>query len=192
MSHDKPFYPVSAHRESGQSRSPLAGQTITHSKTKNQTPRARHKQKPGQATDGQPTADGQGDTRGTGSVFLDSLEARARARGSGIDVRFWEIQCVEGFLQIAKDDSLDVKPLSMSQQRLKVVRRRFLDRFKYAHMEDRQTQIDDAHEKTFRWIWETTSTADQSWSSFPQWLASSSSLYWITGKVRTPPHRLLY
>ena len=59
----------------------------------------------------------------------------------------------------------------------------FLLRLRYDGMEDRQGRISQAHEKTFRWVFEDGNLQQKSWSNFKDWLESDSQLYWITGKA---------
>ncbi|KIW32255.1 uncharacterized protein PV07_03815 [Cladophialophora immunda] len=45
----------------------------------------------------------------------------------------------------------------------------------------RQDKIEEAHEKTFEWIFEKQDTS-QRWHNFPDWLQNDQPLYWILGK----------
>ena len=82
------------------------------------------------------------------------------------------------------------------------VQAKLLALLKFEEMEDRHERIVEAYEKTFQWIfqdpesesseasWENfwedkpdESPEEARWISFTQWLASNSSLYWITGKA---------
>ena len=82
------------------------------------------------------------------------------------------------------------------------VQMKLLYLLQFKEMEDRHERIVEACEKTFQWIFEDAgsqsleeswenywegvpdeSPKDAQWISFTQWLASNSSLYWITGKA---------
>lgn len=45
----------------------------------------------------------------------------------------------------------------------------------------RRFQIDPAHERTFKWIFDHKTPQD--WSPFPNWLMSTGECYWINGKA---------
>ena len=47
----------------------------------------------------------------------------------------------------------------------------------------RQEQIDDAHERTFEWIFDESGEELRLWSCFVTWLKTGSGLYWINGKA---------
>ncbi|KAF8859935.1 hypothetical protein BDZ45DRAFT_741784 [Acephala macrosclerotiorum] len=51
----------------------------------------------------------------------------------------------------------------------------------YPCLADRHEDIPEAHQKTFRWIFQEDSTGP--WASFHDWLQSGSGLYWISGKA---------
>ena len=59
----------------------------------------------------------------------------------------------------------------------------FLNRLRYSGMEDRESRIAKAHEKTFEWIFSDQHPQQGRWSNFKDWLDSDSRLYWITGKA---------
>lgn len=50
-------------------------------------------------------------------------------------------------------------------------------------LEDRETQIRDAHLKTFSWIFEEPSSNAKPWSDFKQCLQHGHGCYWIGGKA---------
>lgn len=121
--------------------------------------------------------------KGLGFLVLDQIDANAAGQGRHIDVNFWGRKCAENLVRAGQDEGVSSKPVDVLPETLGVARRLFLEGFRYDHMDDRQVQIAEAHEKTFRWIWEPASTPMLGWDDFPRWLASSSPLYWITGKV---------
>ncbi|KAK4172783.1 hypothetical protein QBC36DRAFT_314514 [Triangularia setosa] len=49
----------------------------------------------------------------------------------------------------------------------------------------RQSQIHEAHDQTFQWIFTPSADKDfkPAWDSFVDWLESDSQLYWMTGKA---------
>lgn len=77
---------------------------------------------------------------------------------------------------------LPLWPQSPVAERL---RQSFLESLKYEGMFHRQECITGAFTKTFKWIFQDSSTiADEGfpWCNFGQWLRDGSGIYWITGK----------
>jgi hypothetical protein len=69
----------------------------------------------------------------------------------------------------------------VEQERITSLRERFLHRLSFMRMPDRQEEIPHAHKATFDWIF--TSSADQVWCNYVEWLKSGKGIYWITGKA---------
>lgn len=82
-------------------------------------------------------------------------------------------------------NDLDSKRLSplIADLRQEALTRKFLDRLCYPGMKNREEGIAEAHEETFKWIFESQSSCHGSYSSFGDWLGSNSNLYWMTGKA---------
>ncbi|KAK4442742.1 hypothetical protein QBC34DRAFT_224265 [Podospora aff. communis PSN243] len=81
-----------------------------------------------------------------------------------------------------KGDGVLSQSIQVPQWRGQQLEEKFLASISFQEMRDRQSQISQAHEKTFRWIFHDT--PGQQWSSFVSWLGSASqALYWITGKA---------
>lgn len=70
-----------------------------------------------------------------------------------------------------------VSAIHLSPSRKEKIQKRFLLQLYYSSMQARESSIAEAHEKTFRWLF------DDSSSSFKKWLQSEDQLYWITGKA---------
>lgn len=49
-------------------------------------------------------------------------------------------------------------------------------------MDARQETVEEAHQETFRWIFDDRNEQQSGWSNFREWLDSPKQLYWITGK----------
>lgn len=47
----------------------------------------------------------------------------------------------------------------------------------------RYLQLTQAHQSTFKWIFEEPDSINLPWSSFTDWLQSGSGIYWINGKA---------
>ncbi|KAK4187547.1 hypothetical protein QBC35DRAFT_532472 [Podospora australis] len=63
------------------------------------------------------------------------------------------------------------------------LRETFWSQLRYEGMEDRSGSVAEAHESTFRWVFEDPEHgARKRWSNFRLWLESDDQLYWITGK----------
>ncbi|KAK1765197.1 hypothetical protein QBC33DRAFT_593208 [Phialemonium atrogriseum] len=60
---------------------------------------------------------------------------------------------------------------------------KIIARLYYRGMQDREHGILQAHEKTFRWVFEDSGQVSVPWSDLKEWLASDNAIYWITGKA---------
>jgi hypothetical protein len=58
-----------------------------------------------------------------------------------------------------------------------------LDSLGYPYMNDRYHEIEDAHRKTFEWIYKPTDPGTRLWGDFSHWLAHGEGIYWINGKA---------
>ena len=61
----------------------------------------------------------------------------------------------------------------------------FLDSLKFDSMGLREAQIQDSYKETFEWMLKQDVNIKEGvepWPSFPQWLQSGQSIYWINGK----------
>ena len=55
---------------------------------------------------------------------------------------------------------------------------------RFSSMGDRQEEIPIAHKRTFRWIFEDSSSReDAPWNSFTDWLRTGEGVYWVSGKA---------
>src|SRR2546421_5290227 len=59
----------------------------------------------------------------------------------------------------------------------------FIEQLRYNGMQDREFRIAEAHEKTFRWIFEDSDNLELPVWNLKDWLQSDDQLYWITGKA---------
>jgi hypothetical protein len=69
----------------------------------------------------------------------------------------------------------------VEEERFAALLDRFLHRLSFLTMSDRKEEIVDAHKATFHWIY--TTTENQPWDNFTEWLQNGNGLYWITGKA---------
>jgi hypothetical protein len=53
----------------------------------------------------------------------------------------------------------------------------------FPYMNDRYYEIEDAHERTFEWIYQPTDPEASRWDDFSDWLAHGKGIYWINGKA---------
>lgn len=60
---------------------------------------------------------------------------------------------------------------------------KFLHSLHFPEIESRQEQIDDAHKKTFQWIFDDSGDAVRPWYNFVEWLETGRGTYWISGKA---------
>ncbi|OAL21345.1 hypothetical protein AYO22_08068 [Fonsecaea multimorphosa] len=59
---------------------------------------------------------------------------------------------------------------------------KFMQSLHFPGINWRQDTIEEAHEKTFEWIFESLEDTPERWHNFPSWLRSDQPLYWILGK----------
>ena len=60
----------------------------------------------------------------------------------------------------------------------------YLDSLYFPQIEERKSQIPEAHARTLRWVFDTPSADPSRWPDFAMWFKGSDNkrLYWITGK----------
>jgi hypothetical protein len=78
-------------------------------------------------------------------------------------------------------DDMDSK-LNVTSDTSSALRRQLLSSLHYDEMADRVGTVSDAHDSTFRWIFDEPEE-EQSWANLGRWLESEDQLYWITGKA---------
>ncbi|KAJ4252943.1 hypothetical protein NW762_010850 [Fusarium torreyae] len=76
----------------------------------------------------------------------------------------------------------DSSSIRLPKQRRGRLERLFVQRLRYDDMQERELTIKDAHEGTFRWIFESDDAASRPSVGFKEWLESDESIYWVTGK----------
>ena len=69
------------------------------------------------------------------------------------------------------------------QKHIKEYHKRILDSLWFEAIHSREEHIDDAHKKTFEWIFESSSLVRHRWDNFTQWLENGGGVYWINGKA---------
>ncbi|OTB13769.1 hypothetical protein K445DRAFT_63881 [Daldinia sp. EC12] len=79
--------------------------------------------------------------------------------------------------------NIDASAFKVTETRKLALQDKFISRLFYDGIYDRELGITVAHEKTFRWIFDTEDSQDRPWDSFCHWLQSDQRLYWITGKA---------
>lgn len=68
-------------------------------------------------------------------------------------------------------------------KRRQFLERQFLQQLQYKDMDNREEMVEEAHKKTFRWIFDDSDRLENGdWANFREWLDSPKQLYWITGK----------
>lgn len=60
---------------------------------------------------------------------------------------------------------------------------RIFESFLFPSMSARFEQIDEAHAKTFDWIFEKPNAEQMPWINFTEWLETGEGIYWINGKA---------
>lgn len=121
---------------------------------------------------------------GIGAAILNILTSKAGLTVQAHEKQSLQKDLITAIYQGRATDNVTNEPItSVSVSRQEHLRRIFLDRLRYPGMEDREDRIAQAHEKTFRWIFEDGNLQQTHWSNFRDWLESDSQLYWITGKA---------
>ena len=82
----------------------------------------------------------------------------------------------------ARVEMLNVRPAKESLLR-GVVNRTILEQLSYPHMTNRYEEIEEAHFKTFDWIFCGAEQSDPPWNNFAEWLRQDANIYWINGKA---------
>lgn len=82
----------------------------------------------------------------------------------------------------ARVEMLNVGPEKESQLR-NVVNKTILEQLSYPHMTNRYEEIQEAHSKTFDWIFCGAEQSDLPWNDFAKWLRQDANIYWINGKA---------
>ncbi len=81
------------------------------------------------------------------------------------------------------DEMISILPAGATSDAVKhAVISIILDSLRFPSMCDRYDEIDDAHKKTFDWIFRHDSNV-HSWSNFSDWLVQGDGIYWINGKA---------
>lgn len=70
----------------------------------------------------------------------------------------------------------------------KAVQAKILESLYFSSITERFEAVDEAHKKTFQWIFQRPEDTAQfaegrRWDDFPRWLESGKGLYWINGKA---------
>lgn len=123
---------------------------------------------------------GQLDTRK--SVSLEGLETRAHVSTA-----------IQGTTEAIESVAQDVSKLALivDVQVSKAKREHLLQSLKYPGFNERRNEVREAHPDTFQWVFAGdggTSDATESdvsaikWDSFSNWLKSTDTVYWISGK----------
>ncbi|KAK1503021.1 uncharacterized protein CCOS01_09179 [Colletotrichum costaricense] len=119
------------------------------------------------------------------AFIVRSLDAEPEERQkSAVELRRGVLQRIHlTTASVNYDGDGDRPPITLSRNREMRLRAVFLASFAYKVMDDRHSRIIEAHQETFRWIFEHPSAGSEKWSNFKDWLKSDSKLYWITGKA---------
>lgn len=62
-------------------------------------------------------------------------------------------------------------------------REKLLESLYFPDIKTRQEEIPEAYERTFEWIFDSSSSKRHLWHNFVEWLESGSGTYWISGKA---------
>ena len=73
------------------------------------------------------------------------------------------------------------------------VAKKILESLVFNSIEERYTDISEAHRETFQWAFESSRDDDdqRTWSNFTRWLSSMDGVYWIRGKAASGKSTLI-
>ena len=74
-------------------------------------------------------------------------------------------------------------PVDRAAEHRHLVENSILNSLTFPTMNSRYQGIDDAHAKTFDWIFQPPKSKTRPWSDFSEWLLSGDGIYWINGKA---------
>ncbi|KAI1805605.1 hypothetical protein F4811DRAFT_514504 [Daldinia bambusicola] len=77
----------------------------------------------------------------------------------------------------------DASAFKVTEPRKLALQDKFILSLHYDGIYDRELGITQAHEETFRWIFDPEYNQDNPWDNFRHWLQTDQQLYWITGKA---------
>lgn len=124
-----------------------------------------------------------------GYVILEYLRTRNASSGSGRE-ELHKLQDEIRRVLFARGTYLDYDNvygqsyprIEMDPKRREEVEAQVVASLHYREIEDRQSTIVEAYEKTLQWMFEDA-PADRKDTKFREWLRSDDKLYWITGKA---------
>ncbi|RSL59902.1 hypothetical protein CEP54_007021 [Fusarium duplospermum] len=82
-----------------------------------------------------------------------------------------------------KTDPVTASTIQVSPEMREKLEQTFIDTLRYDRVTERESTVKEAHEKTFRWIFEDDQPSSNPSSGFRTWLETEDQLYWITGKA---------
>jgi len=127
---------------------------------------------------------------GLGSALIEYLIQGTGTSEPGIKGRSLR----DGLLRVIYDSTKlpdnDASVFETSQFRKANLEKKFISKLSYDSMEDRELMVAEAHETTFRWIFEPEKD-QRPWANFRDWLESDQQLYWITGKASSGKSTLM-
>jgi len=93
-------------------------------------------------------------------------------------------RCIE-IIQSESENHSEIcrRLLQVAENKVEAIQARLVETLRFQAMTERRDNIDDAHYKTFQWIFQDTSEQEVSWASFAKWLQNGAGVYWINGKA---------
>lgn len=121
-------------------------------------------------------------SRGLGSEVADFITQKLEE--SGKEKHDLVKNLIRGSYNKAESSDNTVPPsIHISPERKKYLEIQFLSQIHYQGMKDREYGIPEAHEDTFKWVFNDSEDESADWSNLRQWLESDEQIYWITGKA---------
>jgi hypothetical protein len=86
--------------------------------------------------------------------------------------------------EMRKADAEAAKQASDKARRLDdVVNNSLIHSLRFPAMRNRHEEINEAHQRTFSWIFQPPQEHTRPWDDFPNWLRNDTDIYWINGKA---------
>lgn len=139
---------------------------------------------------------------GLGSTVIELISSAIASSGRGrpdvqSSLRKSLIEAVYDTAEQSGAQDTAAANFKISKEHRDSLERKFVSKLHYGGMEQREQTVAEAHENTFRWIFESPGSRRQAsdelsedhgglkytWDDFRAWLESDEPLYWITGKA---------
>ncbi|KAI1654265.1 hypothetical protein F4813DRAFT_210740 [Daldinia decipiens] len=120
---------------------------------------------------------------GLGSALVEYLKHAVATPESDNAERTFRNDLLGAVYVSARPSSNDASAFELTEARKLALHNKFILSLHYDGIRDRELRIAEAHQETFRWIFDPEDDQRRPWANFRHWLQSDEQLYWITGKA---------